>query len=86
MKIKSIEQWGTNPWNSMESAFHGCANLMGNATDAPDLSGVTVMSNMLMQHTILIKILMVGTLATLLICLEPSDGLPPLTRTLMLGM
>lgn len=45
-KILSIESWGTIAWNSMENAFDGCSNLGINATDAPDLSGVTNMSFM----------------------------------------
>jgi gliding motility-associated-like protein len=45
-KIMTIEQWGTNPWTSMASAFNGCGNLTGNFTDAPDLSNVTDMSLM----------------------------------------
>jgi surface protein len=45
-KIISIEQWGANPWTSMLGAFFGCTNLQGNATDAPDLSGVADMSSM----------------------------------------
>ncbi|WP_257666067.1 BspA family leucine-rich repeat surface protein [Parapedobacter tibetensis] len=40
-KILSIEQWGDIAWSSMEGAFNGASNLMGNATDTPDLSGVT---------------------------------------------
>ncbi len=46
LKIKTIEQWGTNVWSSMNRAFYGCANLTSNATDVPDLSGVTDMSAM----------------------------------------
>ena len=45
-KILTIEQWGTNGWDSMESAFNGCSNLIGNAPDIPDLSNVTDMSSM----------------------------------------
>jgi len=45
-KIIYIEQWGTNSWTSMERAFYGCTNLVGNFTDKPDLSGVTNMSYM----------------------------------------
>jgi surface protein len=45
-KIIAIEQWGTNSWTSMEKAFYGCTNLVGNFTDKPDLSGVTNMSYM----------------------------------------
>ncbi len=39
--IRSIEQWGTNAWTSMNRAFMGCTYLVSNATDAPDLSQVT---------------------------------------------
>src|SRR5690554_1079618 len=46
LKIKSIEQWGTNPWSSMNSAFTGCENLVSNATDTPNLSLVTDMYGM----------------------------------------
>ncbi|MBU0494488.1 MAG: DUF285 domain-containing protein [Chloroflexi bacterium] len=45
-KLLSIEQWGTGQWTSMSRAFYGCSNLVGNAPDAPDLSGVTDMSDM----------------------------------------
>jgi surface protein len=45
-KLKSIEQWGTTQWESMEGAFSLCKNLVINATDAPDLSQVTDMSAM----------------------------------------
>ena len=45
-KIKSIEQWGTGHWSSMRNAFSGCTNLTMNATDVPDLSGVTDMAYM----------------------------------------
>jgi surface protein len=44
--IKSIEHWGTNSWTSMNSAFEGCSNIVNNADDVPDLSGVTDMSSM----------------------------------------
>ena len=45
-KIISIEHWGNIVWNSMDSAFEGCANLRYNADDDPDLSQVTDMSQM----------------------------------------
>ena len=45
-KIISINQWGAISWSSMENAFNGCSNLRYIATDTPDLSGVTNMSNM----------------------------------------
>ena len=40
-KILTVEQWGNIAWTSMEKAFYGAINLQVNATDAPDLSGVT---------------------------------------------
>ncbi len=45
-KIRTIEQWGSNKWTSMESAFKGCSSLVINATDAPDLSNATSMVSM----------------------------------------
>jgi len=47
LKILTIEQWGTNPWTSMDTAFYGASNLRIPATDAPNLSGATSMSYML---------------------------------------
>ena len=47
-KLLTIEQWGTNPWTSMQQAFLGCENL--NITnpdiDTPNLSNVTNMFSM----------------------------------------
>lgn len=45
-KLLSIDQWGTQPWKSMEGAFDGCVNMEYNASDIPDLSSVTDMSKM----------------------------------------
>ena len=45
-KLLSIEQWGSIQWQSMSNAFFGCRNLVGNASDVPDLSQVTDMSGM----------------------------------------
>lgn len=45
-KLISVDQWGTNAWTSMESAFAGCSNLAISASDTPNLSGVTSMSGM----------------------------------------
>jgi surface protein len=42
-KILTIEQWGDNAWTSMTGAFYGASNVTYNATDVPDLSGVTHM-------------------------------------------
>ncbi|MGX5174215.1 BspA family leucine-rich repeat surface protein [Aliikangiella sp. IMCC44653] len=45
-KLLSIEQWGNQPWQSMGNAFFECYNLVGNASDIPNLSQVTDMSFM----------------------------------------
>ena len=49
-KILSVAQWGNNHWTSMANAFTGCFNLGApgapEASDTPDLSGVTDMSGM----------------------------------------
>ncbi|UXP32160.1 BspA family leucine-rich repeat surface protein [Reichenbachiella agarivorans] len=46
LKILTVEQWGSNPWSSMQYAFQGCNNLTISATDAPDLSNVTHLGSM----------------------------------------
>ena len=45
-KLQSIEQWGDIRWESMRGAFNGATNMVYRATDAPDLSAVTDMSEM----------------------------------------
>ena len=45
-KLISIEQWGTQEWKSMRSAFVGCENMVGNSLDIPNLSSVNDMSYM----------------------------------------
>ena len=45
-KLLSVEQWGDIQWQSMASAFSGCTHLVLNASDSPDLSQVTDMSEM----------------------------------------
>ena len=45
-KLVSIEQWGDIRWTTMAHAFQGARNMVYNATDSPDLSGVADMSNM----------------------------------------
>ncbi|MFW5713574.1 MAG: BspA family leucine-rich repeat surface protein, partial [Brevefilum sp.] len=45
-KLQTIEQWGTGLWSSMGSAFYGCQNLGGQASDNPNLTDVTDMSDM----------------------------------------
>lgn len=46
LKLRSIEQWGSNQWQTMEGAFEGASNMVINATDAPDLSQVTRIDQM----------------------------------------
>ncbi len=46
LKLLTIEQWGSGKWTSMNRAFYGTTNLAGQASDVPDLSGVTDMSYM----------------------------------------
>ena len=45
-KIVSLNQWGTQSWNSMESAFRGANYLTTPANDTPNFSSVTSMSGM----------------------------------------
>jgi len=47
-KILDVMQWGNIAWKSMNSAFYGARNLQISATDSPDLSNVTNMSQMFM--------------------------------------
>ena len=42
-RILSIDQWGIQPWVSMEKAFWGCSKLKILATDSPVLTNVTNM-------------------------------------------
>ena len=45
-KLLSIDQWGTQIWESMQGAFAGCTNMEYLATDIPNISIVTDMSRM----------------------------------------
>jgi surface protein len=45
-KLMSIEQWGSIEWQSMETSFFGCENMVYNATDIPNLTNVTSTFNM----------------------------------------
>jgi len=46
-KIISIDHWSTFVvWESMANAFYGCTNLVSNASDAPNLSSTSDLSNM----------------------------------------
>jgi surface protein len=44
-KLINIKQWGDILWNNFDNAFYGCNNLVISATDTPNLSNVTNMSN-----------------------------------------
>lgn len=46
LKLMSVQQWGDIEWQTMKNMFYNCVNLVVNATDVPDLSQVTDMSNM----------------------------------------
>jgi gliding motility-associated-like protein len=50
-RITQVEQWGTTQWTSMQRAFRGCTNLQVTATDTPNLSGVTNVSEMFSECT-----------------------------------
>ena len=45
-RLVSIDQWGSNQWVSMHSAFQGASDMTYTATDTPDLSAVTTMRDM----------------------------------------
>jgi uncharacterized repeat protein (TIGR01451 family) len=45
-KIISIDQWGTNPWQNMKSAFQDATKLVNKATDIPNLSNCSDLSKM----------------------------------------
>ena len=45
-EVISIDQWGTHEYQSMQRACFGCENMEYNATDIPDLTLVTDMSEM----------------------------------------
>ncbi len=45
-KLTSIEQWGNVAFENFSNAFDGADNLVYNATDNPDLTGVTSLAEM----------------------------------------
>lgn len=45
-KLKSIEQWGTQEWETMQHFFNTATELVYNATDVPNLSKVTSTGSM----------------------------------------
>jgi len=48
-QLTTIEQWGSIAWESMRNSFAWARNMTYNATDAPDLSGVTDMAGMFFE-------------------------------------
>ena len=50
-KLLTIEQWGNIAWQDLDDAFDGASNLVINATDAPDLSAITDLSEMFKDAT-----------------------------------
>ena len=46
LKLLSVDQWGTFKWKFLNGAFWGSTNVVFNATDSPDLSGVLNLSDM----------------------------------------
>lgn len=52
-KLLDIKQWGTGAWTSMANAFYGCNNLQITATDTPNLTVATSLSNMFLNATAL---------------------------------
>jgi len=45
-RLRTIEQWGDTQWTYMDYMFAGCTDLVINATDVPNLSQVTSLSDM----------------------------------------
>ena len=45
-KLVSIDQWGTASWTYLQNAFRGAKNMVYNAGDVPNFSGVNDMSSM----------------------------------------
>lgn len=45
-KLLEVKQWGANKWKNMSMVFVSCSNMKLTATDKPDLTLVTNMSNM----------------------------------------
>jgi hypothetical protein len=45
-KIRTVEQWGSIAWTSMDAAFRGATNIEIQAEDTPNLSGVTSLRQM----------------------------------------
>ena len=50
-KLASIDSWGDIEWTSMNGAFRDASNMVLNAADSPDLSGVTSTASMFLGAT-----------------------------------
>ena len=50
-KLKKVTQWGSQIWESMDSAFARCKDLVISATDTPDLSNTSSMRSMFYDAT-----------------------------------
>ncbi|WP_163411588.1 BspA family leucine-rich repeat surface protein, partial [Flavobacterium ajazii] len=46
LKLLEINQWGSGTWNSMDAAFYGCENMIGNFSDAPKFAPNTTLYKM----------------------------------------
>ena len=53
LKLLDITQWGDNAWTSMQNAFYGASNMDVTATDVPNVTAVTNMSQ-LFRNTALV--------------------------------
>jgi len=51
LKLISHDQWGSNVWTSMAQMFEGASNLTSTASDVPNLTGVTDLSQMFFGAT-----------------------------------
>lgn len=51
LNLIDVESWGTANWTNLTYAFSGCTNLQITATDIPDLSNVTSLSNLFYNCT-----------------------------------
>ncbi|MER3319382.1 MAG: BspA family leucine-rich repeat surface protein [Allomuricauda sp.] len=51
LSLASIEQWGSIQWGVMTYTYFGCANMVYNATDVPDLTNVGFMDHMFASCT-----------------------------------
>jgi surface protein len=45
-KLLTVEQWGDNVWATFAHSFRSATNMVMNATDVPDLSGLTSLTGM----------------------------------------